>query len=131
MCNDSLSHRCPVRVEIRIRDRTIRLGVPPELPLAAFTNKQGYSQYIDDFHVTQMLELLAKTFFYISQTSDLARFTCHSIRVGACILLHETGQSPDFIKSRLKWCSDAYQMYLRNTPKLALLHTQAINASDS
>ena len=131
MCNDSLPHRCPVRAAIRVRDRAIRLGVPPELPLAVFKNKQGCSQYIDDFHVTQMLQFLAKTIFNISQTNDLARFTCHSIRVGACILLQETGQSPDFIKSKLRWCSDAYQMYLRNTTKLALLHTQAVNASDS
>ena len=131
MCNASLPHRCPVQAAIRIRDRAIRLGVPPELPIAVFQNSQGKSQYIDDFHVTQILQFLARKIFNISQTNDLARFTCHSIRVGACVLLHETGQTPDFIKARLRWCSDAYQMYLRNTPKLASLHTQAVNASDS
>ena len=53
-------------------------------------------------------------------------FICAS----ACVLLHGTGQSPDFIKNRLRWCSDAYQIYLRNTPKRALLHTQVVNNTD-
>ena len=131
MCNETLTHRCPVRAAIRIIDRSIRLGVPPELPVAVFRNTQGISQYIDDFHVTYMLQYLAQTIYNISKSNDLIRFTYHSIRVGACVILHETGQSPDFIKARLRWCSNAYQMYLRNTPKLALLHTQAVNATDS
>ena len=131
MSNDSSPQRCPVQAALWIRDRAIRLGVPPGLPIAVFQNDHGCSQYIDDFHVTHMLQSLARAVFNISKTDDLSRFTCHSIRVGACVLLHETGQSPDFIKARLRWRSDAYQMYLRNTPKLAFLHNQAVNASDS
>ena len=85
MCTKSLPNHCPVRAAIHIRDRAIRLGVPPKLPLAVFKNTQGCSQYIDDFHLTQILQYLAKTVFNISQTTDLAGFTCHSIRVGACV----------------------------------------------
>ena len=88
MSNDTLPNRCPVRAAIRIRDRAIRLGVPPHLPLAVFQNNQGCSQYIDDFHVTHMLQSLVRTIYNISKTDDLSRFTCHSIRVGACVLLH-------------------------------------------
>ena len=77
-----------------------------------------------------MLQFLARTIYNISKTTDLARFKCHSIHVGACVLLHEIGQSPDFIEARLWWWSDANQMYLRNTPKLAPLYTQAVTASD-
>ena len=78
-----------------------------------------------------MLHYLAQTIYNISKSDDLTRFICHSIRVGACVVLHEASQSPDVIKVRLRWCSDAYQMYLRITPKLALLHTQAVNTSDT
>ena len=130
MANDAFPHRCPVRAALRIRERAIRLQVPPALPIAVFRNDNGFSQYIDDFHVIQIMQFLAKTVYNITDPDDLARFTCHSIRVGACVLLHETGQTPDFIKARLRWCSDAYQMYLRNTPKLAMLHNQAVNESD-
>ena len=64
-----------------------------------------------------------------SNSEDLAWFTTHSIRVGACVLLHETKQMLHFIKAYLCCCSDTYLMYLHNTPKLTLLHTQAMNNS--
>ena len=102
MCNDTNSSRCPVQAALRIRDKAIQLSVPPTLPVAVFQNEQGLSQYLDDFHVTHMLQFLARTIYNISQIDDLSRFTCHSIRVGACVLLHETGHSLDFIKARLR-----------------------------
>ena len=116
---------------MRIRARAICLGVPPHLPIAVFQNPTGSSQYIDDFHVTHMLQSLVKTIYNITNSNDLARFTTHSLRVGACVLLHETGQTPDFITARLRWRSDTYLMYLRNTPKLANLHNITINNSDN
>ena len=67
--------------------------------------------------------------YNITATDELTRFTTHSLRVGACVLLHETNYTPDFIKARLRLRSDAYLMYLHNTPKLALLHTHAVNNS--
>ena len=130
MANCSNPSRCPVQATLRIRARAIRLGVPPHLPIAVFQNSTGSSQYIDDFHVTHKLQSLARSVYNITTSSDLARFTTHSLRVGACVLLHETSQTPDFIKARLRWRSDAYLMYLRNTPKLANLHNIAINKSD-
>ena len=123
--------RCPVRAALRIRARAIRLGVPPDTPIAVFENTAGFSQFIDDFHVTFKLQQLAKAVYNITKSEDLARFSTHSIRVGACVLLHETSQTPDFIKARLRWRSDAYLMYLRNTPKLAMLHNEATNNSES
>ena len=130
MSNPSNPSRCPVQAALRIRARAICLGVPPHLPIAVFQNSTGSSQYIDDFHVTHKLQSLARSVYNITTSSDLARFTTHSLRVGACVLLHETSQTPDFIKARLRWRSDAYLMYLRNTPKLANLHNIAINESD-
>ena len=80
--------------------------------------------------MAQFLQSLAKQVYNITNPEDLARFTTHSLRVGACVLLHETNQTSDFIKARIRWRSDAYLMYLRNTPKLAMLHTAAVNNSD-
>ena len=81
---------------LRICDTAIQLQVPPTLPIAIFRNDNGFSQYIDDFHVIQIVQFLAKTVYNITDPDDLAQFTCHSIRVGACVLLHETGQTPVF-----------------------------------
>ena len=73
----------------------------PHLPVIVFQNPTGASQYIDDFHVTHMLQSLAKTIYNITNSNDLARFTTHSLRVSAYVLLHETGQTPNFIKAWL------------------------------
>ena len=129
MLNETNQSKCPVRAAMRIRSRAIRLQVPPTSPIAVFQNQQGFSQFIDDFHVTKHLQYLAKQVYNVTNPNDLARFSTHSIRVGACVLLHETSQTPDFIKARLRWRSDTYLMYLRNTPKLAQLHNDAANQS--
>ena len=119
--------RCPVQAVLRIRNRSFHLAVPPHLPIAVFKTSAEASQYIDDFHVTHMLQSLATQVYNIKSSNDLAKFTTHSLRMGACVLLHETNQTPDFIRARLRWRSDTYLMYLRNTPKLAKLHNMAIN----
>ena len=129
MTNAKKLIRCPVRAALRIRATAIRLGVPPHLSIAIYRNPAGASQYIDDFHVTQMLQSLATQVYNIKNRNDLVRFTTHSLRVGACVLLHETSQTPDFIKARLRWRSDAYLMYLRNTPKLANMYNAEISNS--
>ena len=120
---------CPVRAAMRIRQRAMDLKVPPSLPLAVFQNGIGHSQYIDDKYVETLLRQLATQVYNITDTQELSRFTCHSIRVGACVLLHEANAKSDFIKFRLRWNSDSYLMYLRNTPKLAHQHNMATNFS--
>jgi hypothetical protein len=53
------------------------------------------------------------------------RFTSHSIRVWAVVLLDEAGMNSDFIKSRLRWIGDSYRSYLRDT---AVLQQKLISA---
>ena len=120
---------CPVQAAMRIRNRAIRLGLSPEFPIAVFLSTQGTITYCDDGHVEQHLRYLATECYNISNEEDLSRFTCHSFRVGACVLLHEANEAPDFIKFRLRWKSDSYLMYLRNTPKLASKHNLATDAA--
>ena len=101
----------------------------PGYPLAVFLSAQGTILYCDDSHVESHLKLLATECYNITNKDDLARFTCHSFRVGACVLLHEANESPDFIKFRLRWKSDSYLMYLRNTPRLASQHNSATDSA--
>ena len=82
-------------------------------------------------HVESYLRQLAHQVYNITDNQELSRFTCHSIRVGACVLLHEANCKSDFIKFRLRWNSDSYLMYLRNTPKLAQQHNMATNLSSA
>lgn len=57
---------------------------------------------------------------------SLDKWSCHSIRVTAANLLHRAKFSDSYIKNRLRWRSDAFLMYLRNTFYTAKDHTSAL-----
>ena len=63
--------------------------------------------------------------YYTSKRLD--RFSSHSVRVWACVLLHTHGKSPDYIKLRLRWRSDSYKDYLRDVSMLAIEHADVIH----
>ena len=44
----------------------------------------------------------------------LTHWSCHSLRVGACVILYSMGASPETIQFLLRWRSHAYMDYLRN-----------------
>ena len=67
----------------------------------------------------------ARRVYNITAKEELARFTPHSIRVSACVLLSEAGKSHDFIQLRLRWRSQAFRDCLCNTQRLADLHASA------
>ena len=54
----------------------------------------------------------------------LKRYSAHSLRVWACVLLNEAGKLPDYIKKRLLWLGDFFRMYLRDT---AIIQHQHVN----
>ena len=61
---------------------------------------------------------------------DAHLYSRHSIRVSACVVLHIGGASAIDIKKRLRWKSDAFEMYLRDMPSLAALHRDIINRTN-
>ena len=119
---------CYVRAAKRIRARAITLQHPHDKPLAIFRdNKKTHNIiYIDDIHIKNVLQEAAKSVYNISKKEDLQRFSSHSIRVGACVLLHSQNISTEDIKFRLRWRSDAFRMYLRNITQLAERHRDAV-----
>ena len=58
---------------------------------------------------------------------SLKLWSTHSIRVTAANLLHRANLSDSYIKTRLRWKSSSFLMYLRNTIYGADTHTKAIN----
>ena len=46
------------------------------------------------------------------------------------MLMNAAGCSDTDIKSRLRWKSDSFLMYLRDVPKLALNQTKAVTETD-
>ena len=72
------------------------------------------------------IQTAAKAVYGIADHRELARFTTHSTRVGAAVHLHLAGKYDPFIKTRLRWRSDSFLLYLRNVLELAVQHATAL-----
>ena len=110
----------------------MRLRINPKGPIAVYSPNPGTGKcrYINNIHVEKRLQYLATVTYDLTDKDDIARYTCHSLRVGACVLLHTSNATADTIKLRLRWKSDSYQMYLRDTVKLANSHNIAMAQAD-
>ena len=110
---------CAVRVAHRIISCAHCLSVATSNPVAVFpiqykSKLQCVLTYIDDVHIKSLFQEAATSLYKITSKQDLARFTSHSVRVGAYVLLHINGVSTDTIKFRLRWRSDTFKAYLLN-----------------
>jgi hypothetical protein len=86
----------------------------PNLPIRSVT----------DSDVEKMMKKLAAKVYKLSPSNKthailLKRWTCHSLRVGACVILHSQGWTGEQIKFTLRWRSDAFMAYLRNCTVMA------------
>jgi len=119
---------CPVYVAFRIYCRGLRLGAPPTYPAAIYWDKPGDSyRLITSRQANSFLRQTASSTFGIPPScKSLEKWSCHSIRVTAAILLHRAKFSDSYIKNRLRWRSDAFLMYLWNTFYTAKDHTSAL-----
>ena len=123
---------CAVTASKRIYKRAKSLNIAKDKPIAVFTECKGKKKvcFIDDVHITNILREAASKVHNITCKKELAKFTSHSIRVGACVFLHAQNISAEDIKFRLRWRSDSFRMYLRNIIQLAERHRDAIRAAN-
>ena len=77
------------------------------------------------------LQAAAKAAHRITIKEELKKWTLHSIRVDACVLLREGGHDGPFINVGLRWKSDTFILYLRNTADMAAQHLATISQSKS
>lgn len=123
---------CAVAAAFRIRQRALRLKVPDEEPLGVYFSTSGkYANqrcFITAKQTAAFLQSIAKVVFKLKKDDKaLTRWTSHSIRVTACNLLHRQGYSDTYIQTRLRWRSNAFLDYLRNTLYTAASHTKALH----
>ena len=132
--SQSNSKLCFVEAAKRVVIRAKDLEVSNDKPIAILTESKNDKtfKYINDGHVTKLLREAVKDIYNIKCTKVLSKFTPHSIRVGACVKIHEEGGDATFIQTRLRWRSLAFMLYLRNTAKLATMQSKLIdNASNN
>ena len=119
MCNNALA----------VRRRAQRLRVKKGVPIAVFRDSKGKTCFINNKHIEKWLQSAARAVYKITDPKELALWSAHSYRVGACVQLHIARVDADTIKIRLRWKSDTYRDYLRDVDFLQELHNAAINGA--
>lgn len=118
---------CPVLLSISIVKLAVDLGASrPDDPLCLYRTEFGDVQYLTGEIITRYLRYATKLAFPKISKADLALISPHSIRVMACVLLHEAGKDASYIKLRLRWKSNCFEIYLRNTRRICQQHNDAI-----
>ena len=118
----------PTRASLRIYQRSTRLEVKDHEPMAVFKNRFGATKYITDSMVNDLLRRSAVAVLGLKASDPAVKlWSTHSIRVTAANLLHRAQLSDSYIKTRLRWLSSSFLMYLRNTIYAADAHVKALH----
>ena len=74
-------------------------------------NKYLFSEdaYQKEYNSENAFAKTCNRVYNITDKKELAKFTYHSIRVGACVALHAAGEDGDLIKFWLRWRSDSFR----------------------
>jgi len=121
---------CPAKAAFRIVVRSRLLQQPTNLPCGVYS-KAGKMQYLTGQDVSTYLRKIARKSHPDMDTSEIKRFSAHSFRVTAAVLLHEQGHDGDYIKIQLRWMGDSYRVYLRSTPTILEKHTESLGKTAS
>ena len=130
---------CGVTRAISIAKRFLRLfpnrDPPRDVPLALYRGKQHKVMLISDKvlegHMRRAAAAVYK--FDVSKPDEkkaVNLWSSHSLRVGACVILHVNGCSAETIKFLLRWRSDAFMEYLRNLTALSNVQNKAMKDTD-
>ncbi len=82
--------------------------------------------YLTGAVITEYFWYVTKLVYPDIDAAALASISSDSLWVTACVLLAEAGMPVYFIKLRLRWISDCFEVYIQNTLKMANMHNVAI-----
>ena len=119
---------CPVLIALEIVRMATELGATnPFDPLAIYKDDCNQTPFLTGAAITSYYRYVTKLTFPNIPSADLMLISTHSIRVTACVLLHEAGMDGTYIKLRLRWKSDCFEIYLRNTTRITTQHNSALS----
>jgi hypothetical protein len=120
---------CAVRNALNIYTRGLRLDIKPHHPAAVYyDNKSQSIKLITKRATNNFLRRSARIVFGLKSTDpELKRWSTHSICLTAANLLHRVRFSDSYIQNRLRWRSNAFLEYLRNTFYTAEDHAYALD----
>jgi hypothetical protein len=105
------------------------LNQPDDMPVPVYKMKKGKVTYLTCNKIAKLLWKAVKKVRPDTTSDELKRYSAHSLRVWACVLLDEAGKLPDYIKKRLRWLGDSFRMYLRDTAIIQHQHVDALLAA--
>jgi len=82
--------------------------------------------YLTEAVITEYFQHVTKLVYPDIDAAALAAISSHSLQVTAGVLLTEAGMVVYFIKLCLLWISDCFDVYFRNTLRMANTHNVAI-----
>ncbi len=104
------------------------LSQPDSMPVACYLKKDALA-YITGSRIAIRFQAVVRAVRPNISKEEEQRYSAHSLRVWACVLLDEAGKFPDYIKKCLCWMSDSFRMYLRDTRVIQDQHRKALRAS--
>ena len=106
-----------------------RPNQPDDMPVRVYKTKKGKVIYLTGNKIAELLWKAVKEVWPDTTSDELKRYSTHSLRVWACVLLNKAGKLPDYIKKRLWWLGDSFRMYLRDTAIVQHQHVDALLAA--
>lgn len=120
---------CPVRNAATLVLQARRLGQASDMPVAFYMNKNGEKLYLTGGKIATLFRKAVRSCRPSTSKEELTKFSAHSVRVWACVLLDEAGKSAEFIKKQLRWLGDSFRLYLRDTAVITTQHRDALHTS--
>ena len=111
---------CFVGAMLRILRRFVRIRgfYDEKTPLALYKNEgDSEGRFITASDIETIMRHNAANVYKLDPVRDkkaLQLWSSHSLRVGACVLLHASGCTESTIQWLLRWRSNAFMAYLRN-----------------
>jgi hypothetical protein len=101
------------------------------MPLACYSTRKAKLLYLTGTRIATLLREAVKKVRPSTPSAEIKRYSAHSLRVWACVLLSEAGKSASFIQKRLRWMGDSFKMYLCDTIAIQSQHIDALQASSA
>jgi hypothetical protein len=111
--------------------RARHLAQPDDMPVACYRTKKAPLLFIAGSRIATLLHEAVKKVRQSTSADDLKKYSAHSLRVWACVLLDKAGMSPSFIQKRLRWLGDSFKMYLCDTKAIQDKHLAALQSASS
>ncbi len=111
--------------------RARRLAQPDDMLVACYRTKKAPLLFITGSRIATLLCKAVKKVQPSTSADDLKKYSAHSLRVWACVLLDKAGMFSSFIQKCLRWLGDLFKMYLGDTKAIQDKHLAALQSQSS